>query len=91
MTKPLPNSDGMVPEIWRCVREGCQRRKGSDGYCSALCMRIDRRMAKIRVLIADKGISPLAAELWAATVSLSDQLSEVDRLEALLRSTDVAG
>jgi hypothetical protein len=56
-----------------------------------LCLEIDRRLTKTRALIAEKGISPTAAELWAATVSLSDQLSEVNRLEKLLRAPQAVG
>ncbi len=69
-----------------CAREGCTRRKKADGYCSLLCIEIDRKLTKTRALIADKGISPTAAALWAAAVSFSDQLSEVDRLEKLVKS-----
>ena len=71
----------------RCTREGCARRKRDDGYCSLLCLEIDRRLTKTRALIGEKGISPTAAALWAAAVSLSDQLTEVDRLEKLLKSS----
>lgn len=49
-------------------------------------MEIDRRLTKTRALIAEKGISPAAADLWAATVCLSDQLSEVNRLQSLLKA-----
>ena len=47
-------------------------------------------LTKTRALIGEKGISPAAAELWAATVSLSDQLSEVNRLESIIKSQNVA-
>ena len=63
------------------------RRKRDDGYCSLLCLEIDRRLTKTRALIGEKGISPTAAALWAAAVSLSDQLTEVDRLEKMLKSS----
>ena len=69
-----------------CLREGCPRRKGRDGYCSLLCAEVDRRLAKTQALILEKGISPTTAELWAATVLLSDQLTEVDRLHTLIKS-----
>lgn len=69
-----------------CSREGCLRRKKIDGYCSKLCLEIDRKLSRIRDAITRDGINPTAAELWAAAVSLSDQLSEVHRLEALLNS-----
>jgi hypothetical protein len=91
MTEPLPYHEGMASEVRQCGREGCARRKRNDGYCSALCLEIDRRLTKTRALIAEKGISPTAAELWAATVSLSDQLSEVNRLEKLLRAPQAVG
>ena len=86
MTEPLPYNDGTASEVRRCGREGCAGRKRNDGYCSVLCLEIDRKLTKTRALIAEKGISPTAAELWAATVSLSDQLSEVKRLEKLLKT-----
>ena len=70
-----------------CAREGCLRRRKGDGYCSRLCVEIDRKLTKTRALIAERGISPTAAALWAAAVSLSDQLSEVNRLENIVRST----
>jgi hypothetical protein len=76
----------MVSANRRCAREGCARRRRSDGYCSVLCLEIDGRLTKTRALIAETGISPVAANLWAATVSLSDQLSEVNRLQKLLKS-----
>jgi hypothetical protein len=74
-----------------CGREGCARRKRGDGYCSLLCFEIDRRLTRTRALIAEIGISPTAAALWAAAVSLSDQLTEVDRLEKILKSSPGAG
>ncbi len=86
MTEPLVSGVEMVPAARRCTREGCARRKKADGYCSVLCLEIDRRLTKTRALIAEKGISRAGADLWAATVSLSDQLSEVNRLERLLKS-----
>lgn len=87
MTEALSSPAGLSP-IPSCVREGCSRRKGRDGYCSLLCAEVDRRLTKTRALIAEKGISPAAAELWAAAVSLSDQLTEVQRLERLLKSSN---
>lgn len=81
----------MAAAVQRCEREGCARRKKSDGYCSVLCIEIDRKLTKTRALIAERGISPTAAALWAAAVSFSDQLSEVNRLESLFRSEEVAG
>lgn len=81
MTEPFTLDAEVMSAARRCVREGCARRKRGDGYCSVLCMEIDRRLTKTRSLIAEKGISPTAAALWAATVTLSDQLSEVNRLE----------
>ncbi len=86
MTEPLPYDVGMVSVVRRCGREGCARRRKADGFCSVLCMEIDRRLTKTRALIAEKGISPAAADLWAATVSLSDQLSEVNRLQSLIKA-----
>jgi hypothetical protein len=91
MTEPLPSGVNGVPSGRRCAREGCAGRKGGDEYCSVLCTEIDRRLTETRALIAEKGISPMAAALWAAAVSLSDQLSEVNRLEDRLRSTQAAG
>jgi hypothetical protein len=88
MTEPLPAGVASVPEGRHCAREGCARRKKDDGYCSRLCVEIDRRLTRTRMLISEKGISPTAAALWAAAVSLSDQLSEVDRLEALVKSAE---
>ena len=86
MTEPLPAGVAILPVAQRCAREGCARRKADDGYCSALCSEIDLRLTATRALIMEKGISPTAAALWAAAVSLSDQLSEVDRLESLVNS-----
>ncbi len=54
-----------------------------------LCSEIDRHLTRTRALIAEKGISPTAAELWAAAVSLSDQLSDMHRLETLVKSADI--
>lgn len=81
----------MVPESQRCDRVGCSDRKGPGGYCSVLCTEIDRRLTETRALIAERGISPMAAALWAATVSLSDQLTEVNRLECRFRTPQIAG
>lgn len=89
MTEALSSHIGLSPTP-SCGREGCSRRKGRDGYCSLLCSEMDRRLTKTRALIAEKGISPTAAELWAAVVSLSDQLTEVQRLERILTSSTVA-
>ena len=50
-----------------------------------------RPTAETRDLIAEKGISPTAAALWAAVVSLSDQISEIDRLEKMLKSPQTTG
>lgn len=80
----------MVAATHCCAREGCTRRKRSDDYCSLLCSEIDRKLTKTRALIAERGISPTAAALWAAAVSFSDQLSEVNRLESIVRSVEVA-
>lgn len=90
MSEPLPDAVELVSAGRLCVREGCARRKRGDGYCSVLCMEVDRMLTKTRALIGEKGISPAAAELWAATVSLSDQLSEVNRLESIIKSQNVA-
>lgn len=89
MSEPASGRVQISP-IRACGREGCARRRGKDGYCSLLCSEIDRRLTRTRVLIAEKGISPAAAELWAAAVSLSDQLSEVHRLETHLKSAVAA-
>lgn len=75
----------------QCDREGCAGRTRADRYCSVLCTEIDRRLTETRALIAEIGISPMAAALWAAAVSLSDQLSELDRLESRLRSSVAVG
>lgn len=91
MTEPLQHGVEMMPESQRCDRVGCADRKRADGYCSVLCMEIDRRLTDTRALIAERGISPMAAALWAATVSLSDQLSEVNRLEDRFRAPQIAG
>jgi hypothetical protein len=91
MAEPSPSGAGIVSAVRCCAREGCARRKKDDGYCSSLCMEIDRRLTRTRALIAEMGISPAAANLWAAAVSLSDQLSEVNRLENLIKSQSPAG
>lgn len=82
---------GTATSIRQCDREGCDGRTRGDRYCSLLCTEIDRRLTETRALIAEIGISPLAAALWAAAVSLSDQLSEVDRLEGRLRTSAAVG
>lgn len=76
--------------VTTCAREGCARPKKSDGYCCLLCIEIDRKLTRTRDLIAERGISPTAAALWAAAVSLSDQLSEVNRLERIVKSAKPA-
>jgi len=91
MTTPLPSDLAVRPVARRCAREGCLRRKQADGYCCALCREIDDTLTGTRSLIAEKGISPEAAALWAAAVSLSDQLSEVFRLESSLSGVEVTG
>ena len=91
MAKPLHCGAEIVPEAQRCDRVGCSDRKGPGGYCSVLCTEIDRRLTETRALIAERGISPMAAALWAATVSLSDQLTEVNRLEYRFRTPQIAG
>lgn len=91
MTEPLGSDLGVVPATRRCAREGCAGRQSGDEYCSVLCTEIDRRHTETRALIAEIGISPMAAALWAAAVSLSDQLSEVNRLENRLRSPAAVG
>lgn len=91
MAEPLHYGTEMAPEAQRCDRVGCGDRKGAGGYCSLLCQEIDRRLTDTRALIAERGISPMAAALWAATVSLSDQLSEVNRLEGRFRAPQIAG
>lgn len=91
MTEPLPVKAQPASSIHRCPREGCEREQISDGYCSALCLEVDRRLTETLALISEKGISAAAAALWAAAVSLSDQLSEVDRLISDLRAAEVVG
>lgn len=91
MTEPLPLDRESVPTTQRCTREGCERRKSGETHCSALCLEIDRRLTETLALIAEKGISPAAAALWAAAVSLSDQLSEVDYLSSSLRAAEPVG
>lgn len=81
----------MAAPVQRCAREGCPGRKKGDGYCSVLCTEIDLKLTRTRALIAERGITPTAAALWAAAVSFSDQLSEVNRLEHLVRSKEAAG
>ncbi len=90
MTEPIADGAGMAAPAQCCSREGCSRWRKDDGYCSLLCIEIDRKLTKTRALIAERGISPTAAALWAAAVSLSDQLSEVNRLENLVKSREVA-
>ena len=91
MTQPLPSDVAVISSNRRCAREGCAGRKRGDGYCSLLCLEIDRRLTHTRALITEKGISPTAAALWAAVVSLSDQISEIDRLEKMLKSSQTTG
>ena len=91
MSRPLPSDLAELSSARRCAREGCGHRKQRDGYCSVLCLEIDERLTKTRALIAEKGISPTAAALWAAVVSLSDQISEIDRLEKMLTSAQTTG
>ncbi len=91
MNESSPRGVRVVSAGRHCAREGCFRRKKGDGYCSALCVEIDRRLTRTRALIAEKGISRTAADLWAATVCLSDQLSEMNRLESLLQSQQNVG
>ena len=91
MTQPLPSDLAVISSTRRCAREGCSGRKRGDGYCSVLCLEIDRRLTRTRALIAEKGISPTAAALWAAVVSLSDQISEIDQLEKMLKSPQTTG
>lgn len=91
MAGPLPVGVDVLPTPQPCSREGCGGRGGGEGYCSALCLEIDRRLTETLALISEKGITPAAAALWAAAVSLSDQLSEVDRLATALRSAEAVG
>lgn len=90
MTETLSHGVRPAPNAF-CAREGCPRRNGGDGFCSVLCMEIDTRLTRTKALISEKGITPLAAALWAAAVCLSDQLSEVNRLENSLTSADAVG
>jgi hypothetical protein len=88
--EPIADGTGMAAPVQSCAREGCSRRRKGDGYCSLLCIEIDRKLTKTRALIAERGISPTAAALRASAVSLSDQLSEVNRLENLVKSLETA-
>ncbi len=91
MIEPLILAADSPAATRRCDREGCAGVKTWEArYCSALCMEIDRRLETTRAFIARKGISPATAALWAAAVSLSDQLSELDRLEKRLGAAEAA-
>lgn len=85
MTDALAIGTHTPPATQRCGREGCAGWKTANtDYCSVLCKEIDSRLETTLEFIARKGISPATAALWAAAVSLSDQLSELDRLEKRL-------
>lgn len=85
MTDTLAIGTHTPPATQRCGREGCAGWKSANtDYCSVLCKEIDSRLETTLEFIARKGISPATAALWAAAVSLSDQLSELDRLEKRL-------
>ena len=85
MRHSLVKSTHTPPATQRCGREGCAGwNTANTDYCSVLCKEIDSRLEATLEFIARKGISPATAALWAAAVSLSDQLSELDRLEKRL-------
>lgn len=92
MIEQLSLDTDLAPSARHCAREGCGGWQTTVAeYCSTLCREIDSKLETTRAFIAKKGISPATAALWAAVVSLSDQLSELDRLEKRLMRPESAG
>ena len=92
MLEQIAVDTDLTPSTRHCAREGCGGWQTTVAkYCSTLCSEIDSKLETTRAFIAEKGISPATAALWAAAVSLSDQLSELDRLAKRLMHPEAAG
>lgn len=71
----------------RCQRDGCLKPAGRTGWCSSICLLVDRELDKTQrvcTAVSDAG------ELWSAAVGLSDALTEYLATQQRLRRKALA-